>query len=134
MGANTPLALGYRMPAEWEPHTVTWLAWPHNRETWPQQLGQVQTIYVQMIAALQEQETVHLLVNDATMAAQVSETLAMHGVPTQNLRLHQYPMVDAWLRDSGPTFLTPAAGTGRPLALVDWRFNAWGGKYPEMLV
>jgi agmatine deiminase len=133
MRADTPLALGYRMPAEWEPHAATWLAWPHNRDTWPHQLAQVQAIYGQMIAALQGQETVHLLVNDAAMATQVSEVLAVHGVSTRNLRLHHYPMVDAWLRDSGPAFLTPAPGTGQPLALVDWQFNAWGEKYPEML-
>lgn len=133
MSANAPAALGYRMPAEWEPHAATWLAWPHNRDTWPHQLAQVQAIYVQLIAALQGQETVNLLVNDAATAAQVRRLLATHGLQDNHVVLHQHPTVDAWLRDSGPTFLTPAAGTARPLALVDWRFTAWGGKYPEML-
>jgi agmatine deiminase len=134
MAANTPAAMGYRMPAEWEPHAATWLAWPHNRDTWPHQLAQVQAIYIQLIAALQSQETVHLLVNDAATATQVRQLLATHGLEAGNVVLHQYPTVDAWLRDSGPTFLTPSLGTARPLALVDWRFTAWGGKYPEMLV
>jgi agmatine deiminase len=132
MNAESPRALGYRMPAEWEPHAATWLAWPHNRDTWPH-LDAVQALYVRMIAALQEQETVHLLVHDADMAAHVSTLLSTHHIPVQNLVLHQHPMVDAWLRDSGPTFLVPAAPTKQPLALVDWHFNAWGEKYPEML-
>jgi agmatine deiminase len=122
------------MPAEWEPHAATWLAWPHNRDTWPRQLAQVQTIYTQMIAALLDQEMVHLLVDHAAMAADVSNLLTLHRLPVKNLRLHQHPMVDAWLRDSGPTFLAPEPDTGRPLALVDWQFNAWGEKYPDMLV
>ena len=70
MAANTPAALGYSMPAEWQPHTATWLAWPHNTVTWPDQLPQVQEIYLSMIAALQEREGVHLLVNDAATAGE----------------------------------------------------------------
>ena len=130
--SKTPLSLGYRMPAEWEPHTATWLAWPHNEDTWPEGLQQVQEIYVHMIAALQPYERLHLLVNDDAMAAQVSQRLAAHGLTHDNLTLHECPTVDAWLRDSGPIFLLPAARSGQPPALVDWRFNAWGGKYPEM--
>ncbi len=133
MSPKTPAALGYRMPAEWERHAATWLAWPHNRETWPEHLSQVQAIYVQLMAALQEQEKVHLLVNDAATANQVQQILAAHNVPQQNLTMHQYPTVDAWLRDSGPIFVRADASTDQPLALVDWRFTAWGGKYPEML-
>jgi agmatine deiminase len=133
MALETPAALGYRMPAEWEPHTATWLAWPHNRDTWPNQLEEVQAIYVQMITALQGQETVNLLVNDTRMASQVSQLLSAHGLHTDTITLYHCPTADAWLRDSGPIFLTPATGTAQSLALVDWRFNAWGNKYPEML-
>jgi agmatine deiminase len=122
------------MPAEWEPHTATWLAWPHNRDTWPNQLEQVRAIYLQIIAALQDQEHVNLLVNDAAMASQVSRRLTTSGLRTNNVTLHQCSTADAWLRDSGPIFLTPATDTALKPALVDWRFNAWGGKYPEMLV
>ena len=75
MVAETPASLGYRMPAEWEAHSATWLAWPHNRDTWPHQLEQVQAIYVQIMAALHGQETVRLFVNDAATAAQVSQIL-----------------------------------------------------------
>jgi agmatine deiminase len=133
MPADTPAILGYRMPAEWEPHAATWLAWPHNRDTWPEQLAQVQAIYVQLIAGLQHHETVNLLVHNAATTAQVRKLFTAHGLTEDNLVLYQCPTVDAWLRDSGPIFLTSATGTTQALALVDWRFNAWGGKYPEML-
>ena len=80
MAPNIPTALGYRMPAEWEPHAATWLAWPHNGITWPDQLTQVQDIFLRMIAAVHEHEIVHLLVNDAATAAQVRAHLHRSGV------------------------------------------------------
>jgi agmatine deiminase len=122
------------MPAEWEPHAATWLAWPHNQDTWPEQLEQVRAIWVQIMAALQAHETVNLLVHNAAMAFQVSQLLAAYHLSVSNLTLRQYPTVDAWLRDTGPIFLTTTARRAPSLALVDWQFNAWGGKYPEMLV
>ena len=133
-GPDTPTARGYRMPAEWEPHAATWLAWPHNRDTWPDQLESVQGLCAQIIAALQGDEIVHLLVNDAAMATQASQVLLAHGVTDGNVIPHHYPTADAWLRDSGPIFLTPRAGSPQPLVVIDWQFNAWGGKYPEMCV
>jgi agmatine deiminase len=134
MAADTPAALGYRMPAEWEAHSATWLAWPHNRDTWPHQLEQVQAISIQIMAALQGQEIVQLLVNDADTASQVSQILVAHGLRLDTIRLRQHPTVDAWLRDSGPTFVTRPAQVNPSLAVVDWGFTAWGGKYPDMLV
>ncbi len=128
-----PQTLGYHMPAEWEPHAATWLAWPHNTETWPDQLSRVQAIYVQLIEALQHSETVHLLVNDAATASQASTALEHRGMRSPHVVFHTYPTVDAWLRDSGPIFVTSAANAHAPLAAVDWQYTAWGGKYPEML-
>jgi agmatine deiminase len=128
-----PYSLGYRMPAEWEPHAATWLAWPHNAETWPDQLPQVQAIYLQLIEALQDSETIHLLVNDAPTAVHVRALLAQRGRQSPQVVLHTYPTVDAWLRDSGPIFVTSAVTPKTPLAVVDWQYTAWGGKYPEML-
>jgi agmatine deiminase len=122
------------MPAEWDTHWATWLAWPHNRDTWPAQLEQVQDICVQIIAALHGQERVQLFVNDAATAAQVSQRLTAQGLGLETIRLLQHPTVDAWLRDSGPTFLTRRSAATPSLALVDWGFTAWGGKYPDMLV
>jgi agmatine deiminase len=130
---ETPNALGYRMPAEWEPHAATWLAWPHSAATWPHRLLQVQAIYLQLIEALHASETVHLLVNDATTAAHVQGMLEQRGMSSAQVVLHLHGTVDAWLRDSGPIFVTSASHPHAPLAAVDWQFTAWGGKYPEML-
>ena len=77
MAPKMPTALGYRMPAEWEPHAATWLAWPHNTVTWPDQLAQVQDIFLRMIAAVHEHETVHLLVHDTATAAAQSTCTAL---------------------------------------------------------
>ena len=60
----TPRSLGYSMPAEWMPHRATWLAWPHNRETWPTQLETVRETWVRMMQVLALNEQVVLLVND----------------------------------------------------------------------
>jgi agmatine deiminase len=134
MAPDLPASLGYRMPAEWEPHEATWLAWPRNRDTWPHQLEQVEALYVQIIAALQADETVNVLVNDTAMASRISRVLATHGVSETNLHLLPCATADAWLRDTGPSFVTASAGAAQPLALVDWHFNAWGEKYPELIV
>jgi agmatine deiminase len=133
MAPDTPVALGYRMPAEWEPHTATWLAWPHNRITWPDQLPEVQHIFLQMIAALHRHELVHVLIPDADTVAQVTAQCRTAGIDLARVRLHEWPIVDAWLRDSGPIFLTAPAGAAQPVAINDWIFNAWGAKYPDLM-
>ncbi len=132
MAPNMPTALDYRMPAEWELHLATWLAWPHNPVTWPDQLPQVQDIFLRIIAALHAQETVHLLVNDTATALQVKQQLHCHGIRLERVVLHEWPTADAWLRDSGPIFVTTTCGGAQPVAMSDWRFNAWGGKYVDL--
>lgn len=129
MSDATPASLGYRWPAEWEPHLATWLSWPHNPETWPGKFDPIPDVWRQLVVALAPNEHVHILAGGASVmrAAQ-----AMVGdVP--NVTLHDVPTNDAWMRDHGGMFLT---GTGYPddtalePALVDWEYNAWGGKYP----
>lgn len=131
MIAKTPAALGYRMPAEWEPHEATWLAWPHNTVTWGEFLPDVQDIFLRLIAALQEGETVHVLVNEMDTARQVRQALQSRNITLTRVMLHAHTTADAWLRDSGPNFvIAPHVGT---LALNDWGFNAWGDKYADLL-
>lgn len=126
-----PFDLGYRMPAEREPHKATWLAWPHNEETWPGRLPHVEEIYLEMIQALAPHEKVHLLVNDPPMEERVRKRLGQKGVEIQNVSCHILPTVDAWIRDYGPSFiLRRAGGEGKKgKACVRWIFNAWGRKY-----
>ena len=122
--AGSPAALGYRWPAEWEPQASTWLSWPHNRNSWPDKFEPVPPLFAQFVKTLARFETVNVLAGgDAVMAEAKS---LVGGVP--NVVLHDIPTNDAWCRDHGPTFLVEPPGA--PPALVDWEYNAWGGKYP----
>jgi len=128
---SPPAALGYRMPAEWEPHAATWLSWPHKEGSWPGNFTPIPPIWVEMVRALSPHERVCVLVNDAAMAGTVRDLVGAGGAVLDHVQLHVIPTDDAWMRDHGPTFLTRAAGAGRAeLAAVDWIYNAWGGKYP----
>ena len=135
-----PLRLGYRMPAEWEPHQATWLVWPTNKITWPGPLLEnVERIYFQVIAALLPHEKVNLLVKDKETAQAVLKTLAVQKTNTSNLIFYKVNTMDAWIRDYGPIFVkkkfrTPISHllTARNIAFTKWVFNAWGGKYSNL--
>ena len=124
----TPRSLGYSMPAEWMPHRATWLAWPHNRETWPTQLETVRQVWVRMMQALAEREQVVLLVNDEQTRGEVIVRLKKVGAAMDNISILKMATVDVWMRDYGPTFLTRESSEN-PLAFNDWIFNGWGRKY-----
>jgi len=121
----TPLEQGYSMPAEWERHDATWLAWPKNPLTFPPEMVEkVERVYVQMIEALSPAESVHLLVDDEKTEEKVRSM-----VSPGNLVFHLVPTADVWLRDYGPIFVKRE---GR-VAATKWRFNAWGSKYDDLL-
>lgn len=124
---SAPRDLGYRMPAEWEPHRATWLAWPTNTETWPDSLPAVQEIWVEMVRELSSAEQVCLLVGDDRAREEVEGRLRRGSASMDRIACFTIPTVDVWIRDYGPTFLTRKGET--PLAFVDWVFNGWGGKY-----
>jgi len=126
----TPVSLGYAMPAEWSLHEATWLSWPHNQETWPTQLPEVQHVWVQMIRALSFHEQVNLLINDAATQHHVATRLQSAGANMDRVSFLQISTVDVWIRDYGPTFVT-RVGREDPLAFNDWVFNGWGGKYKK---
>jgi len=127
--ASRSLQSGYRMPAEWEPHDSTWLAWPKNNVTWPGKLlKEVESVYLQMISALLPQEKVQLLVDNEKTAKAVLNFLPKKA-KTQNLKFHLVRTVDAWIRDYGPVFVKNRRGEK---AFVKWTFNAWGGKYDDL--
>jgi len=118
---TTPRDLHYRWPAEWERHASTWLAWPHNRETWPGGYAQVPRRFAHLVSTTAQFEPVNVLAGGAAMKAAKRWLGAV-----DNVELHEIPTNDAWTRDHGPTFLSG----GPAPALVDWRYNAWGEKYP----
>ncbi len=126
----TPAELGYRMPAEWEPHRGTWLSWPHKEASWPGKFEPVPGIFAEMVRHLAPREEVHINVADAAFEAEVRSVLARHRVPAHNVFFHHHPTNDAWCRDHGPIFLQRQHGGAVEEAIVDWGFNAWGGKYP----
>ena len=127
---KTAQALGYHMPAEWEPHDAAWLSWPHDRETFPD-LAAVEAVYVEIIAALRGSETVNLLVTGERMRTRVTAMLEEEGIGTGGIRFHTADYADVWFRDYGPTFVVERKAGN--LAMVNWTFNAWGEKYPELM-
>jgi agmatine deiminase len=125
-----PASQGYRMPAEWEPHSGTWLTWPHNLETWGAAvLPDVEQTYLSIIQALFPAETVHILVNDLACLESVKNKIADSGVSIDSLRFYVIPTNDAWIRDYGPNFLVSGDDTSRQVAINNWQFDSWGGKY-----
>jgi agmatine deiminase len=127
---RTPAELGYHMPAEWEPHRGTWLSWPHKEASWPGRFAPVPPLFARMVGELAAGEEVHINVAGPAMEHDVRRLLADEGTGTGNVFFHHHPTNDAWCRDHGPVFIERAVGSRREQAIVDWHFNAWGGKYP----
>ena len=123
----TPRALGYRMPAEWEPHEATWLAWPHNREDWPGKFGPIPWIFAEIVRILAARECVHILVQDEKARKRAMGILRRAGAELKRVAFHVWPTDRVWTRDSGPIFVRNAAGQ---LAVTNWHFNAWA-KYDD---
>jgi agmatine deiminase len=118
------------MPAEWAPHRGTWLSWPHKEASWPGKFGPVPGIFACLVRALADHEEVHINVAGPAMEASVRTVLADEGADTGNVFFHANPTNDAWCRDHGPIFLERGPAGRREQAIVDWGYNAWGGKYP----
>ncbi|HEY2384540.1 MAG TPA: agmatine deiminase family protein [Terriglobia bacterium] len=134
-GANaspTPRSLGYRMPAEWEKQEAIWLTWPHNEITWPDgMLADVERAYVDIIRALHTGQKIKLLVKDSDSEAKIRLMLDRQGVALSQIVFVPVAAEDSWIRDYGPTFVVHPAE--RRLAMVKWRFNAWGDKYDDLI-
>jgi agmatine deiminase len=137
----TPTFDGIRMPAEWEPHDATWLAWPHNRDDWPGKFEPIPWVYAEIIRHLARRERVELIVNDAASEKRVRKILDRANALSDNVRFHRWPTNRVWTRDSGCTFVTTSS-LARPdsrgrlsprvskpnngeLLAITWRFNAW---------
>jgi len=119
--------MGFRMPAEWEPHAATWIAWPHNPKDWPGRFQPIPWVYAEIIRHLVSGEDIYILVNDSAMRARARKVLADAHVPIDRVRFFIRPTNRVWLRDSGAIFIKNKSGK---IAATDWRFNAWA-KYPD---
>ncbi len=127
--AATPAALGYRMPAEWEPHAATWLAWPHERTDWPGpgKLEAVRLVYGEVIRHLAPGERIRILVEDDTNVERIRAMCARIDVAPDRVECHRVPTDRSWTRDSAPVFVRRDDGD---VAAIGWRFNGWA-KYPN---
>jgi agmatine deiminase len=120
----------YRMPAEWAPHRGTWLSWPHKEASWPGKFDPVPPIFAEMVRVLADEEEVHINVAGPDMEDAVRALLADCGAGAGNVFFHYIPTNDAWCRDHGPIFVERSRNGGVEQVILDWGFNAWGGKYP----
>jgi len=139
--AATPAALGYRMPAEWEPHSATWIAWPHNRTDWPGKFEAISWVYAEMVRHLVAGERAEILVQSSVAKRSALQVLRRAHVPLNNVRFHPWPTNRGWTRDFAPLFLSrkragstrerlPGVTLGPARGLVKWRFNGWA-KYAD---
>ena len=124
---KTPRSLDFRMPAEWEPHEATWLAWPHNPMDWPGKFSTIPWIYVEIVRLLAAREQVHLIVENVAMRWRVTGMLERAGANLDRVSFHLWPTDRGWMRDSGPIFVRNAKGQ---VGLTNWKFNAWA-KYED---
>jgi agmatine deiminase len=135
VASSSPRDLGYRMPAEWHPHAATWLSWPRpDGLSFPNRYEEVLPTFGELVRALTPHEPVHINVRNDEVAAIARHTV---GESTANVFYHHIPSYEPWCRDHGPIFLERTRGskfdirdsTASPLAIVDWRYNAYGNKY-----
>jgi agmatine deiminase len=127
----TPRSRGFRWPAEWERHEATWLAWPHDPRTWPDCVEEAEGAFARLAAAVGAGETVHLLVKDAATESRARRHLSLAGA--RRVLLHRIPTADSWFRDYGPIVVVRGRGRRRERLALDFRFNAWGEKYAELM-
>jgi agmatine deiminase len=139
--STTPSTRGYRMPAEWEPHESTWLAWPHFRGDWPGKFEPIPWVYAEIIRNLTRHEFVDLIVNDATAESRAKRVLDRASALNEHVRFHRWQTNRVWTRDSGCTFVVRDRNAGPPRTRagapaphdrigVKWKFTAWA-KYPN---
>ncbi|MCG3150399.1 MAG: Agmatine deiminase [Verrucomicrobiae bacterium] len=119
----TPAKLGYRMPAEWAPHAATWLSWPRpDGISFPDRYDEILPTLGKLVRALAPHERVNINCRNEEVEEIARKTVGK----TPNVRYHRNPSYEPWCRDHGPIFVK----RGKNLAIVDWGYNAWGGKYP----
>ena len=127
MPGDTPRELGFRMPAEWEPHKATWIAWPHERTDWPGKFAAIPWVYAEIVRHLHDSEAVNILVDDVREELVAKRALAKIDIEWNRIHIWRMPTDRGWMRDCGPIFVTDPKGK---LALTNWQFNGWA-KYPN---
>jgi agmatine deiminase len=117
-----PSQLGFRLPAEWEPHEATWLAWPHERTDWPRKFAPIPWVYGEIVRRLARAEKVCILVEDATVEERARQVLAKCAVNMPAVQFVRHRTNRSWTRDYLPLFVRNRKGQ---LAITNWIFNGW---------
>jgi agmatine deiminase len=124
---QTPSALGFRMPAEWEPQDAIWLSWPHRKKTWPRHFSPIPGKFAEIVAKISRYEDVRINIAKP-LQPRARSLIERAKADFARVTFFDHPTNDTWCRDHGPIFVKHAR-TGE-VALTDWIYNAWGGKYP----
>jgi len=125
----SPKDLGYYFPAEFARHSATWLSWPHKEASWPGKIETIYPVYAEFIKRVAEGEVVNINVADDAMKQKALRHLEKVNADLSNIKFFFHPTNDAWCRDHGPAFLINPSAQQKKV-VVDWGYNAWGGKYP----
>jgi agmatine deiminase len=130
--AGTPAERGYSFPPEWAPHEGTWFSWPRPEGiSFPDRYREVPRVLARIVREVAARERVHVNVPNGNYERLVREQLASQGCPLRRVAFHRIPTNECWCRDHGPAFVLRTRRHRRAeAAVVDWGFNAWGGKYP----
>jgi agmatine deiminase len=129
-GVNkTPAALGYRLPAEWEPHEATWIGWPHNLTDWPGKFETIPWVYGEIVRRLVPGEVARVLVNSQAYESRARRILSRTGVNQSRVEFFRFPTDRSWTRDFGPLFVKRVAPSPE-VAIVRFGFNGWA-RYPN---
>src|SRR5215213_4818380 len=127
----TPASLGYSFPPEWHPHAGTWFSWPRPEGiSFPGKYHTVPENLARIMCEIATREQVHINVPNENWEYLVRNQLKEHGCPGKNVFFHAIKTNESWCRDHGPAFVLREKRGGKEAAVVDWGFNAWGGKYP----
>ncbi len=126
---ETPRSFGFRMPAEWEPHEATWIAWPHNEDDWPGRFEPIPWVYGEIVRKLSQVERVRILLQNDDVEQNARTVLEKSGVQWEAIEFYPMPTDRVWARDFAPLFVKNPAGE---LAAIKWRFNGWA-KYDNHL-
>jgi agmatine deiminase len=128
LSSPIPQQLGFHFPAEFSKHDATWLSWPHKEASWPGKIETIFPVYARFIKYVAEGEKVNINIVDEAMRKKAMQYLQAVGADLKSIQFFIHPTNDAWCRDHGPAFLVnPKSKTKM---VVDWGYNAWGGKYP----
>lgn len=120
--SGTPASLGYRMPAEWEPHEATWLAWPHEISDWPGKFAPIPWVYGEIVRHLSRVEKVRILVQDRDRENKARSVLKRANADLNAVEFFHVKTDRSWTRDFCPAFVRNEAGAR---AILNWRFNGW---------